>query len=309
VLVPYLTLLERGVAPDEAVRRVLAAQVDYSAKSLTSLEKNVLVRAFPFWRFSSKMFPFVMTELMDRPAGLLAQTVRLGGKASTGEHFVPKQLRDTMAIPVGDLPFGEYLESKDPARQRFFTGLGLMHEDVTSLFEPGADVSATVSNLLRDFGGRLNPYAKAAIEQAFEKHLFSGRNLHDMQGRAAQIVHDSGLVDEMPKFSPLLENLLSNSPVAGQMTFLGTLLDPAKGTGAKAMQLLSGARVSDVNREKAQELALREAIEGQLRGKQGVHTLRPHMYVPEAERQFQKPRGQALSDHQDDSTPAPLRPT
>jgi hypothetical protein len=159
-----------------------------------------------------------------------------------------------------------------------------MHEDVTSLFEPGADVSSTVSNLLRDFGGRLNPYAKAAIEQAFEKHLFSGRNLHDMQGRAAQIVHDSGLVDEMPKFSPLLENLLSNSPVAGQMTFLGTLLDPAKGTGAKAMQLLSGARVSDVNREKAQELALREAIEGQLRGKQGVHTLRPHMYVPEAER-------------------------
>ena len=284
VLVPYLTLLQRGVAPDEALRRVLAAQVDYSAKSLTSLEKNILVRAFPFWRFTSKMMPFVLSELMDRPAGIMAQTIRTAGRAGE-DDFVPQQLRDTMAIPVSSLPFGEYLESKDPERKRYFTGLGLMHEDVTSFFEPGADLYQTTGNLLREFGGRMNPYAKAAAEIAFDKHLFSGRDLRDMQGRAAQILHDAGLTgDQMPKFSPLVENLLSNSPLAGQATFLGTLLDPAKGIGAKSMQLLTGARISDVNREKAREIALREAIEDQLRGKPGVHTLRPHMYVPEAER-------------------------
>lgn len=50
-LSPFIELLRRGVDPGEAAKRVAASQVDYSGRALTTFEREVMTRAFPFYKF------------------------------------------------------------------------------------------------------------------------------------------------------------------------------------------------------------------------------------------------------------------
>jgi hypothetical protein len=291
-LVPYLTLKARGVATDEALRRVMSSQVDYATKTLTQTVRQILSRLFPFWRYSSKMLPFVFQEVVDRPGGMMAQAVRMSGRTGSGENqFVPSHIRQSFALPLSGA-----LGSKDPARQRFLTGLGLMHEDPLSMFQPGPDTGGTIKNMLKDIGGRLNPLAKVPLEIAFGRQLYSGRDLLDLDSNIGRIVSNLGITKEPPKVSPLLDQLVSGSPASRALTSLRVATDPSKQAWARALNLLTGSRVSDVDMDKARNIAINEIIEGKLRGKAGVRTLRPHMYVKAEDRDKLSPVDLMLLD-------------
>jgi hypothetical protein len=297
-LVPYLTLKKRGVATNEALQRVMSSQVDYSTKTLTATERNIMTRLFPFWRYSSKMVPFTIQELLNRPGGAMAQAMRVGGKVGVGEDdFIPEHLRQNIAIPLSGA-----LGSRDPERQRFLTGLGLMHEDPLSLYQPAGTFSGTIQNTLQDLLGRANPLLKAPAEMAFRQQLFSGRDLLDLDSNLGRIAQNIGnlagmeLGDTPPRIPLWVDQFASASPASRLLTTLRTLTDPAKGAGAKALNLLTGARLSDTNLEKARSVSINEAVEAILRGKPGVRSLRPHLYVREEDREKLNPVDLLLLD-------------
>src|SRR5690606_20288490 len=64
---PFLNLLRKGVSPQEAVRRVLEVQIDYAAHNFTPVERNVLLRAFPFGRFTKGMAKYTAGKLAEDP--------------------------------------------------------------------------------------------------------------------------------------------------------------------------------------------------------------------------------------------------
>jgi hypothetical protein len=94
-IAPYIEARRMGMTPEVAARKVKLAQVDYSA--LTSTERSVLKRVLPFYTFTKKMTPVVLNELIEKPGGRLAQTIR-AENASRDDQFLPPYLAPGLAI-------------------------------------------------------------------------------------------------------------------------------------------------------------------------------------------------------------------
>jgi hypothetical protein len=274
-----LTLAKRGIAPDEIIRRVKKAQVDYSLKNMTSVERTVLARAFPFWRFSKNVFPVVFEEIFDNPSGVMAQAFRTPGKLTEeGTQFVPEHLREGLSIPIPGGPFG----SKDPSRQRYLLGLGLMHEDPAKYLRPGQTAFDTVSGTLSEVAGAMNPLIKAPLELATGTQLFSQRPLKDLEPGAGRMVSNVaktfGYDMPVPNTPILLEQALSNLPTSRAMSTTRTMFDPAKGPADRALRFLTGVRITDIDLAKARQAAIRQELEDRLRGRRGISLVRPILY-------------------------------
>lgn len=269
-LPPYLELLKRGVDPKEAYARVMAAQVDYSNAAFSAFERGTMTRVAPFYKFSRSMLPFVMGRLADEPSGRLAQVVRGQARMRDDENFVPSHIAQTTALPIPGAPEGF---------QRYLTSLGLMHEDALNMLRPGQNLFKTTQGTLQELAGRLNPLAKMPLELAAGKQLFSGRELEDLEGNLGRIGANITGADEPYDTPLLLEQAISNSPLSRLATTVRMASDLRKGLGTKAAIGLTGVRVSDVDIEKSQNIAKREALEDVLKGQRGVRHLRPHLYV------------------------------
>jgi hypothetical protein len=274
-----LTLARRGVAPDEIVRRVQKAQVDYSLKNMTSVERTILARVFPFYRFSKNVFPPVFEKIFDNPSGIMAQAFRTPGKLTEeGTQFVPEHLREGLSIPIPNGPFG----SKDPSRQRYLLGLGLMHEDPAKYLRPGQTAFDTVSGTLSEVAGAMNPLIKAPIELATGMQLFSQRPLKDLEPGAGRMVSNVaktfGYDMPVPNTPILLEQALSNLPTSRLMSTTRTMFDPAKGPVDRALRFLTGVRITDIDLAKARQAAIRQELEDRLRGRRGISLVRPILY-------------------------------
>lgn len=255
-LAPYLKQLERGVNPFAARAKVMAAQVDYSARALTPTERAVMKRLAPFYSFTRGIVPFTLRELTQDPSGRLAQAVRGTARLRGDEDFTPEHISQSLAIPVPGAPEGF---------SRYLTGMGLMHEDPLSLFRPGQTVGDTVSGTLGEFLGRANPLAKAPIELATDRQLFTGREMKDLDSPVGRILSNTGVYEHPPAVPLLIDQVLANSPLARALSSARTATDTRKGVPAKALNLLTGMRLSDVDTEKSRGIALREALEDILR--------------------------------------------
>jgi hypothetical protein len=83
-----------------------------------------------------------------------------------------------------------------------------------------------------------------------------------------------------PEVSPLFEEILMNSPLSRAITTTRHLTDPRKGALAKAANIGTGLRVSDVDLDKYKSIAARESLEELLRGNEGVSVFE-HLSIPE----------------------------
>jgi hypothetical protein len=274
-LPPYLELLRQGVDPKEAHARVMSAQVDYSSRNFTVFEQKTMARVAPFYKFTRSMLPFVLGKLLDEPSGRMAQVVRGQARMRDDEQFVPSHIAKNTAMPIPGAPEGF---------QRFLTSLGLMHEDPLNIVSPGQNAYKTATGTLENLAGRLNPIAKMPLELAAGKQLFSGRDLQDLEGNVGRLAANLTGATEAYDTPILLEQAISNSPLSRVATTARTLSDPRKGVGSKAVNLMSGFRVSDVDIEKHKNIAIRENIEDVLRGQAGVRSLRPHLYVKDEDK-------------------------
>jgi hypothetical protein len=128
----YNALLLQGVAPAEAAKRIMAAQVDYS--SLTKFERGFIRTALPFWAYESRVSKWVATKILEKPGGIYTQLgMRLPKNLSendTSTDYVPRRISDKYGL------------SMEPLRR--VPGLGKL-VDIVSPQTPG------VSSWLSDF--------------------------------------------------------------------------------------------------------------------------------------------------------------
>ena len=298
-LTPFIESLRRGIDPAAAMKRINAAQVDYSSKAYTAFEREIAQRLFPFYKFSSRQMPFVIKELAERPGGRLAKVMR-GTRHMKGDETrpLPEYLQQSMAV---ELPEAMQGPEGDP---RYLTTLDLMSMDPFT-FMPTTGGEA-LTNPLMETASRLNPMLKFLGETAtgqtfFQKGPMGGRPLTDLDptmGRTMANISDlmtgqrTGRVD--PLGSQTFEHLMLNSPFSRFLTTARTMTDPRKGVLGTMANLGTGFRVSDLP-PRTQEALLREAAEESILEIPGGKTFR-NVYLPDEVKATMTPEERVHAD-------------
>jgi hypothetical protein len=232
----YLYYRKKGYEPLQAALEVKKRQFDY--QELTPAERTLFRRGFLFYSFTRKMAPLLAETLIQRPGGVLAQSIKQTGKAhDRQDRPVPGYIKETTAIPLGEDAEGNL---------RYLTGLGLPQEDVLA-FGPSP---------LQELLSRTSPLIKAPIELATGQSMFQrGRPLDELDpsiGRTiANVKELAGGEPVKTRAKPFIhqgvEFLAANSPASRLLSTARTLSDPRKGLLGKAVNLATGARITDVS--------------------------------------------------------------
>jgi len=142
---------------------------------------------------------------------------------------------------------------------------------------------ATAKGTLQEAFGRVNPALKMPVELASGTSFFSGRDLEDLDPQVGRIAanlkgegHAKNIIGQLP------EQALANSRLARYMSTARQLSDPRKQKSPLKLgiNLLTGARVTDVDQEKTRNIAIREGVEEMLRGTGDVRKFES-LYLPE----------------------------
>jgi len=278
-IAPFIKMLREGIDPAEAARRVGRAQVFYDSRYYTALERDVLQRLIPFYKFSSRMPIWMIHELIERPGGKLAQVIRTTNAFRDPHALTPDYVQETTSIPLGKSPDGS---------RSYLTGAGLMHEDPAQFLSGGG-----VGRMLRGAGleamSRMNPLVKMPAEWAtgqsfFQKGIQGGRQLEDLDPTIGRLLANLTGREKAVTWpgSKGMEHVASNligRPLTSLRTLSYPLAEPSGGEIAKTLtNLLTGARVTRV-RPGAQDAILREALSDVMK-KSGAKTF-TRTYIPE----------------------------
>lgn len=241
-ITPYLNLRKKGWSPAAAAKRVLEVQVDYRGGAAMDATMR---RLFPFWSFTKGSTHFLVNELVGRPGGAFGQAIKGINRASNPDEMTPDYVAESAAVPWGQLPDGS---------NRYLTGAGLMMEDPLSFGGSG------VRGGLMEAASRMNPLVKGPLEWMtgqtfFQKGPAGGRPLEDLDPTVGRLMANvkQQLGGEETRFakpvmgSSALEFVLANSPLSRALTSARTASDPRKGNLGKAMNLLTGFKVTDVS--------------------------------------------------------------
>lgn len=265
-IAPLIKQLREGVDIEYAVQKIKAAQVDYTARSFTPFERNVLKRAFPFYSFSSRMVPHTLQALWKRPGGRLAQTLRASRAGRDDSKVTPSHISEGLSIPWG--------EGKDGS-DRYITGLGLMHEDAMPFIGPFAKALGgdfEVKDLAGELLSRTNPLPKGILEFTTGKSFFQRgpmgmRELRDSDPTMGRLRSNFGVMmgKENERYpQPLfgsrgLETFTSNTPLSRILTTAKGVTDNRKEGWIRAVNALTGVKISDVS-EAARSSVLRQQL-------------------------------------------------
>lgn len=274
---PFISMLREGVDPAQAAAKIGAAHVLYAGKHYSALERDVLARLFPFYKFSSRQLPWTIQQLIERPGGKLAQSIKAANRMR-GESAVPDQISDTAAIPI---PEGVPLVGAKPGGDpRYLTGFGLMPEDPLQF--AGGGLRGAGLELL----GRLNPALKGALEYStgqtfFQKGPHGGRPLEDLDPLVGRLLANASGRKNAVHYpgESVLEPLLANSPASRLLSSLRTASDTRKTALTKLVNLGTGFRLTDVPVGKREAL-LREQAQEELRSLPGARDF-VDTYLPE----------------------------
>jgi len=227
----FIAKLRQGYTPEMASAESKLAHFDYSA--LTDFERTYARRVIPFYNWMSNNIPFAIRQIAEHPGGKLATGIKVAGEARGQQGgFLPDYLQDTLAVPLGG--------RDEEGNQRFLNRSGLPFEDLPGYLSGSQTLSM------------LNPmFLKYPIETLTGRQLESGRRLSDMYSMTGQ---------------PALDELLANSPVSRAVSTLRTGVDERKTLLDKAVNMLSGVHLSDIDMEKAKSIAVRDYLEQAMQG-------------------------------------------
>jgi hypothetical protein len=233
--------IEQGHTPEAAAAAVKAAHGDYSA--MTPFERAVMRRVIPFYSWTRHNLPWTLEQLVEQPGGATATAIKMTAGLRKDQGFIPEYIGEGLALPVGQ---------ESDGTQRFFSRTGLPFED----FMP-VDPSHGLAGMGMDLLGQTNPIIKGPLEYATGKQFYTGRDLADLS--------DKGLTGSTP-----LDQALMNLPTSRFLTTARTLGDERKDAVAKTLNLLTGARITDVDMDKQRQIAGRQLIEEMMRGNPNV---------------------------------------
>lgn len=270
LLAHFIEKVKQGYTPEVAGAEAKAALGDYS--NMTDFEKQVMRRLVPFFSWQRSVAPGLLTNIAQRPGGIIPQAIRASNAFRDQAGFVPEHVGQGLAIPVGQ---------EEGGTQRFLSGLGLPHEQI---LEPLRTGPKAAQGTLMALAGQLNPIVKMPLEYMTGKQFFSGRDLDRLYSLTAE-----GLGTRLP----LLDQLLANSPLARASTSLRTLADERKGMPEALLNLGTGARLTDADIEKFRNLAVQDLITQELSGSGPIRTYTTPYVKPEDISQL-SPRDVAL---------------
>jgi hypothetical protein len=206
-------------------------------------------RVFPFYTFMRKNLPLQARTAITQPAWT-STPFKLN--QSDPNQFVPEHLRAGFAAPLGPERNGN---------RTFLSSLGLPQEEAFrefKMFGRMPDLSGTAMA----FGGNLNPLPKGILEQVFKKQFYSGRDLNDLYPTKAGSALAHLFNDDNPNW---YTQALANTPFTRFVSSYDRLTDQRKPAWARALNLASGARVTDVDMGHQRYIQQRENLERMLR--------------------------------------------
>jgi len=245
----FLELTRQGWTPAEAMKKINEAQVNYSSAAFTPTERQWLKSIFPFYSFQKQQLGHLARNLVESQGGSrLGNIIKGTSRQSSDDPYLPDHVKQASSI---------YLGQKPNEVQSYLTSLGLMHEDPGSLL--GQMVTADARGLGLEAISNMNPLMKWLPEwsmgrTAFQQGPRGGRDLEDLDptiGRIMSNIHDYATGERTrtpePFVSRGLEFTLGNLPTSRWMTTLRTLTDPRKSVWEKALNTLTGVKISDVS--------------------------------------------------------------
>lgn len=235
----YLNLRARGVDAAKAAKDSAEAFYRYP---VTSEGNRTLRDVIPFAQFMLKAIPQQAKFLSRVPAAAIALNPLFGNDQ---DHPVNPYMTDQSRIALG---------KNDDNTYSYLTGFGLPVEALNSIPLSGQDIS-------RKIVGATQPLLKTGISAitgidpyfqtpfgTYDKAPLTGE--HSTFGKYYNMAAGTGLIE----------------PIAGPLRMLQTATNSNHGIGARAVDLLSGAHISDVD----EDLANRQIIDNALKGNSAV---------------------------------------
>lgn len=206
--------------------------------------------------FARKNIPVLIQQMLERPGGPQAQMVRASNIGRGESEFVPSYVGEGMSVPLPGQE-GQYL-----------SGLGLPTDQFGELMATGPTFYGTVKRTGQKLLSHLTPPLKAAVEIPTGTNLFSGKDYREMY--------------QYPTKEPLTNAVLGNSPLSRYISMWRTGGDPRKELPIKAVNMLTGARITDVSGglEKQRSYAAKKIIDEVLREEPGIGSV-SDLYVKE----------------------------
>jgi hypothetical protein len=269
-----LALQARGYSPEAAAKLVEATHFDYAR--LAPFERFLKSTLVPFYTFTRRNLPRQLQLLADRPSQIATPIRAL--TAMRGESFVPGYLGGGAVIPLGG-------ENED-GRQRYISTLGLPEEEAFERFRQDP-LTGVVGGTAQAYLGLLTPYARSPLELLTGRQLYSGRQLSDL--RPYGLATGYGLLAQNDPRAQLLAQTISTLPISRLVTTVDKLIDARKGLLAKAVNLGTGVRVTDVDVDTARAIEVRRLLESALQSSPNVATM-TEFYVPPGQQANVDPR-------------------
>ena len=237
----YIALLQQGVTPDVAAKRITDSLVDYG--SLTTMERNFFRNVFPWWAYNSRIGKYVVQNMAKNPGGSYAQTVRALNTLQRGDEdvFIPEALRQSFAVRI---------PNNDPNMQTYLKDIDLPGVDVLSMFSPSLDPAKAVQDTASNFLQQTNPYLRFTIEQAMGYDTFSKRPINEAITPTDRLLMAWGLT-EGPTPLSRVGNLIPG--LSRPLSLAGGLADERltweQRLQKQALNQLSGVKIQSVDEQ------------------------------------------------------------
>lgn len=144
----------------ESLRNVWKVHGNYSREAMSTVERDVIKRAFPFYVWAKTNIPFQIQSLINK-TGKYAGLARLQNQIVSPEERakLPEWQREKLLLPIKNI---------DDNKKR-----------VQSINLPIADLNDLSNPISKLIFGRMSPFLKAPIEGAFNKNIFYDKPIVD----------------------------------------------------------------------------------------------------------------------------------
>ncbi len=214
----------------------------------------------PFYAFSSRAGKHVATELASNPGGRMAQLVKAQDRAHAQDPSLPDSVLSGTALP---------LVTRDDGTKTFLTGLGLAHEPAVHTL--GALAHGDLRGAGYDLLGMTNPLVKSPLEHVTGQSFFQrGEPAGNLDPTVGRLMSNVGVMTGLRdaeagpvKYpgSSIVEPLVGSSPLSRYATTARALTDTRKSLPESLVNVLTGARITDVSPKKQEATLLRRASE------------------------------------------------
>lgn len=256
----FMSLIGQGYDPQAAAAMLKRVHADMS--SLSSFERVVLKKLFPWYTYQSRIFREVLQQLVERPGGRFGQLLQASENAQEENdgQYIPSALRSQLAMPLPEMLGGR----PAPGTQRYLTDIDLPGFDQINMLETPGTAAGTAKGTARQVAMQLHPMLRMGAEMLSGQDFFTNRPLGESTSTLDAIARNvTG--DRSVDVPFLLEKTVESLPFVQRPLYMARSLTDLRGeaplssrVAKTAVNALTGTKFRDVSQEEALSDAVRE---------------------------------------------------